>query len=101
MRQLVIESDEMLLIAWTCYRRTLHSRCFQAWRNQYLRCRNAKAACKIAQARLAEWYYFRYIFRTLIRFLRLGVQHSEWHADVVGALLAQGRMRKSARIWKR
>lgn len=101
MRQAVIESDEMLLAAWTCYRRSLYHRCFNAWRYQQLRGRTSREACYIAQARIAEWYFSRYIFRTVIRFLRMGVRSSDWQVATARTLLAQGRMRRSHRIWKK
>jgi hypothetical protein len=100
-RQAVIEADEMQLVAWLCYRRALLRGCFAAWGTQHIRLRTAREACRIARARIADWYFFRHVFRRVIFVLRLAVQRSEWQVQAGRTLLAHVRARTSARTWQK
>jgi len=99
LRQGVIESDEMLLVAWCCYRRSLQNGAFAAWRQQQLRDRGVREACCIARARSAEWQFRRHAFRTLVAFFRLLAQRSDWQVETAKTLLAQRHARRCVGRW--
>lgn len=99
-RQLVIESDEMQLTAWCCYRQALQRTMFSAWRQQQLHDRGAREACYIARARQADWHCRRHAFRTLVAFFRLFVQRNEWQVVTARNLLAQSRAKRGVGRWK-
>jgi hypothetical protein len=99
LRQLVIESDEMQVAAWCCYRHSLQRAAFTSWKHALHQGRSAREACYIARARLAEWYSRRHAFRALMAFFRLLVQRREWQVATARKLLLQRRERTGVARW--
>lgn len=100
LRQAVIESDEMMLAAWRCYRDSLQRSAFSAWRRVQLHDRSAREGCRIARARLAEWQFQRHCFRVIVNTLRLLKQRDETHVLIARRQLAQGCIRRGVAHWR-
>jgi len=100
LRQVVIEAEEMQLVAWRRYRSALQRRCFEAWRRRCSWDMVGREACLCARARIANWFSKRRAFRTMVSCLECMAGHQLAEASAARRHVEAGMLRRCAHEWR-